>query len=278
MTYRSELLDKYPVINDDNAHIQCRPNIIVNGERMLRGYFQRDWKRVPFASSNIYSDSFDIPLIPRDEWPDRIKEMDETKSRNSDLLDQAGLGVLNQDSTNYCWINAPVHCVEGTRVMMNQPMVRLSPASVGAKIKNFRNVGGWGSEGLRYLVEHGCCSQDTWPPNAISRQYDTPEADKERELYKVTEWYDVVDIREGASKRFERLMTCLFNRFLVAIGLNWWSHEVTAVDPVSMGSGRYGVLIDNSWGPNWGENGRSILTESKATPDDACVCRVAVAS
>jgi hypothetical protein len=71
-------------------------------------------------------------LIPRSEWQARIEEMEQRKSRLSDISIAAGLPCLDQNGTNLCWANAPVHCVEILRVAQNQPMVPLSPASVGA--------------------------------------------------------------------------------------------------------------------------------------------------
>lgn len=245
---------------------------VVEIEGVGKGHIPRDFSRAPFGGTP-FAGPFDIPVIPRSEWPERIEEMERKKSRLTDLCDVMGVKVKNQQSTNYCWINAPVHCLEIIRAVQGQPYVELSPASVGAKIKNFRNEGGWGTEGLQYLVEHGCVPTDKWPANAIDRQYDTNAANVTRAKFQVDEWYD---LKPG---NFDQLMTCLFLRFPVAIGLNWWEHEVTAMDPVKLdGTNRFGVTIDNSWGESWGGRGRGVLTEEKSTPDDAVAPRVATAS
>lgn len=237
-----------------------------------RGRVPRDFAKEPFGSLP-FAGPFDLPLIPRSEWSERIEAIERSKSRLTDLCDVLGVKVKNQQQTNYCWINAPVHCLEIIRAVQGQKYVELSPASVGAKIKGFRNEGGWGTEGLRYLVDHGCVPTSLWPANAIDRKYDNHEADAARAHYQVDEWYDL------QPRSFVQLMTCLFHRFPVAIGLNWWGHEVTAMNPVKLdGSDRFGVTIDNSWGTDWGENGRSVLSESKATPDDAVAPRVGTAS
>jgi hypothetical protein len=89
--------------------------------------------------------------------------------------------------------------------------------------------------------------------------------------YQVDEWDDL-------PQTFDALATQVLLGFPVAIGLNWWSHEVTAVSLVKLdGSGRYGMMIDNSWGEGWGTKGRGVLTESKATPDDAVSPRLVTA-
>lgn len=237
-----------------------------------RGLIPRDFTKEPFGS-NPYAAAFDIPVIPRDEWPERIEEIEKTKSSIPDRCDQVGLKVKNQRQTNYCWINAPVHALEIARVLQGQAYVELSPASVGAKIKNFRNVGGWGTEGLRYMAEHGVVPASFWPVNAIDRRYDTQEANAERADYQADEWWDL------KPRNFDQLATCLLLRVPVPIGLNWWRHEVTAVQLVKLdGRDQYGSIIDNSWGIEWGDNGRGILTEAKATPDDAVALRLGTAS
>jgi hypothetical protein len=131
------------------------------------------WTDERFAAhgSMPFAQDFDLPLIPRSEWDDRIADMERTKSRISDLMIQGGLKSLDQNGTNYCWANGPTTAVEAIRCVAGQPYVKLSPASVAAPIKNYRNQGGWGSEALEYIVEHGICTVDLWPANAISRQY-----------------------------------------------------------------------------------------------------------
>jgi hypothetical protein len=235
-------------------------------EQSGRGYVPRDFDRVPHGAMP-FAAKFDLPLIPESEWTDRIEEQTKTKTRIRDLCDQAQLPPKNQQQTNYCWINAPTYCTEVLRVVQGDPKVILSPASVGAKIKNFRNVGGWGAEGLEYIVEHGVCSVNVWPANAINRQYDTPEAEADRAKHRVQEWWDLTP------RNFNQLATCLLLRIPVAIGLNWWSHEVTAVGLVVISKGVFGVDIRNSWGVDYGDNGYAVLSRSKATPDDAVAPR-----
>lgn len=224
---------------------------------------------LPFAAAST------MPKIPRSEWSDRIKRMESEQSRLSDLVRGVGMKSLDQNGTNFCWANGPVNCVRIIRCVNNLPFVDLSPASVACPINGFVNQGGWGTEALKYIVEHGIVPVSLWPPNAIDRQYDNAESKESREKFKVTEWDDL------PPRDFDLLMTYLFNRIPVAIGLNWWRHEVTALDPVETSPGVFGVRIWNSWSDDWpsaGAGGMSVLTQSKATPDDAVAPRVVVAS
>jgi hypothetical protein len=272
MAFTSQLRPREFVVDDDNYRRLAPPqDIAVGGEWKTRGLIPRDFARVPHGSMP-FAAKFDVPVIPRSEWVARIEEMERTRTRLSDVVDAAGLKSLDQNGTNYCWCNAVVTAIMTLRAAQNQPFVALSPASVAAPIKNFRNQGGWGGEALAYIVEHGVAAQEFWPANYWqSRKYETPATQANRALHKVAEWWDLVP------QRFEQLMTCLFLRVPVPIGLNWWSHEVCAMDPVVLANGGFGVRIRNSWGDGYGDHGFAVLSESRATPDDAVAPRVTTA-
>lgn len=257
-----------PVIDDSNFQQFIDP--VVDGAKVGRGLIPRDFAAEPYGSVE-YAEAFPLPLIPESEWEDRMAEIERTKSSIVDVCDQAGLKVKNQQQTNYCWINAPTHCVEIMRVMQGQGYVELSPASVGAKIKNFRNVGGWGTEGTKYIAEHGLVPASLWPNNAINKDYDTAAANAERVKYQVDEWWEL------KPRNLKELATCLLLNVPVAVGLNWWGHEVTFVKLVKK-NGVWGVMFDNSWGESWGDSGRGVLVGSKAIPDDAIAPRLVTAS
>jgi len=261
--YESTIPDGIPIITDRNYR-QFLIGPHQDGQRVLKGYIARNYEAFPEGS---FAAPFPLPIIPEGEWRDRIEMLDKKNGWPKDQKILSGFPSLNQNGTNYCWINGPVQAVHYVRAAEGLPHVPLSPASVGAKIKNFRNVGGWGSQGLDYLIKHGAVPQSLWPPNAIDRRYDTPEAEAARAKYKVVEWWELKE------RSFEQLVSCLMYGYPVAIGLNWWGHEVLACKVVIKGSA-YFIDIDNSWGTSWGDNGHGLLTRSKATPDDAVAPRV----
>jgi hypothetical protein len=212
----------------------------------------------------------DSLLIPESEWEARIKEMEERKTRLSDLVLQAQLPHHDQDGIPYCWIHAPTHCVEVVRVVQNQKLVLLSATSVGCKIKGFRAQGGWGREGLEYISKYGVVPQSMWPENALDRQYDTPAAWEEAKKYIVSEWYVI------QPRNFKQQMSALLRRMVTAVGLNYWSHEVSDYDPVWL-DGEGAIRFRNSW-KGYGDNGFAIRRGSKKYADDAVCPRVLVAA
>lgn len=270
MSFRSYIPSNMPVIGDDNYN-----DYVVEAEQ--EGY-GRGLDPSCKTDDVGFGTSFDA-LIPREEWNERIEEMERKKMRLPDLVDDLkargkwnGPRVLNQQRTNYCWIHSPVHAVMLTRAKQGERYVPLSPASVGAKIKNFRNVGGWGSEGLKYIRDHGIVPQELWPANAIDRRYDNAESDESRKHFKCDEWWLL------RPRNLDQLMSCLMQNIPVCIGLNWWRHEVTAVAAVRTGESSYGILVDNSWSETWGDKGRGLLQGSKMLPDDAVAPRSVTAS
>lgn len=208
-------------------------------------------------------------LIPRSDWPAIIQEKEEKKSRTSDLCLAYNLPCKDQQQTNYCWINAPTHSVEIVRLQQNAKMVILSPASAGAPIKGFKNVGGWGKEGLDWIIQYGLVPIEFWPANSINRQYYTAENKAMALKYRITEWIEVVP------RNLDQHVSLLLRNIPVPVGLNYWSHEVTDQDAVWL-DGAIAIRFRNSWGMGWGSQGYGIRQGSKMYADDAVAPSVAL--
>lgn len=259
-------IGRAPIIHDGNYHQLCRI-----GDRVGRGYQGRDYSVCP-PGAMPFGRAMDFDLIPRSEWAERIEEMERTKSRLSDHFRRAGLRVLNQQRTNYCWCYGIVQGIQLVRAKQGQPTVHLSAASAAARIKRYRNVGGWGGEAIAGINELGVATLDYWPEASIDRRHDTPEMRANALLHQAPEFYEL------PAKNFDAVMTCLLRGLPVGLGLLWWGHLVVACDPVIIRPGQFGALFLNSWGEGWGDGGFGVLTERKATPHEAVAPRTVTPS
>lgn len=209
-------------------------------------------------------------LIPPSEYESRIQEIEERGNRLSERVLRDNLPCKDQASTLYCWINAPAHCIEISRLLQNQETVILSPASAGAPIKGFRNQGGWGKEGLEYISDYGLVPVDKWPANAIDRRYYTAENRALAMNYRQTEWWEMKTEQECISYLL-RLLGATAN------GYAWWRHETTRYEPIWL-DGEIAFRDRNSWSMGYGYKGFFILRGSRKQFDDCVAPAVTIAS
>lgn len=256
------------IVIDDSNYLQYAASE-ATPEGMSRGLIPRDYEQFPEGS---FATPFALPLIPRSEWAERIEEMERTKTRLSDLRRLYNIPSRNQNGTNYCWAHGPVTALILILAKMGNKYVDLSPASVAAIIKRGANQGGWGSQALQLMISQGVADAAHWPHNNRNHNQYTQSSRENASRHKVLEWWEL------KPRNFDQYMTCLFHRIPVAIGLNWWRHEVCGVDPVIIRPGVFGSRIWNSWGDGWSEQGMGILNESKSRPDDAVAPRVSLAA
>ena len=252
--FRSNLGANECVINDDNY----RQHLIGPAGKAKGFLGSRMRPRSAIEGRKTFND-LGIPLVPESEWKDRIEEREANKATLKDFSIDAGLPCKDQGRTNYCWINAPTHCSEIVNLLTTGQVISLSPASAGARIKNFANVGGWGSQGLKWMGDHGVNRSSDWPDNEIDRKYNTPENQQKALEFLVVEEYQLQTLQERIS--------CLFANIPIADGYNWWSHEVTGIDPVW--NGRIALRSRNSWGMTYGDRGFFVLEGSKMMADDS---------
>lgn len=255
------------IINDRNFHQFINP--VVDGEKKMHGLIPRNFQTHP-VGCYACAKPFDLDLIPESEWQARLDAQVANKSQLSDIRNRGMNGspipARDQNGRGYCWFHSGVSCNLLVRAVNNQPYVDLSAYSGACIIKNYRDEGGWGPEGIEWQAENGCASSQFWPQQSVSRSNDTPAMRENAKLHRVTEWMDL------GSRNKAQLVTCLLLNIPVVVDYNWWSHSVCAMDLVSINPFRIRIL--NSWGDKWSENGAGILEGSKAIPDDAIAPRV----
>jgi len=97
----------------------------------------------------------DSDLIPYEEFPDRISDMEKNKTTLEHVWLDSPIGKPMQSYTNYCWAWCVVDAMMVFREVMGLPFVKLSPSSVAAPIMNFSNQGGWPEEALKWIMQNG---------------------------------------------------------------------------------------------------------------------------
>lgn len=265
------------IIDDDNwrQFVDYR----VDGHEMGHGLVERDYSQHPqgcyFAAAAWAPDA---PTVPRSEWSARIKEMERTKSRLSDLRMIANRGKpipsLDQNGEGFCWAYSTTSAMMMLRAVQGLPYVRLSAHAVGCKVKGFRDQGGWSAQSLDFIVRYGVPSVEAWPEKSMSRSHDNEKTWENAARHKPTEgWVELSAPIYDRDLTFDQVMTCLLHRIPVPSDFNWWGHAVCAVDPVEVEPGSFGVRIWNSWRDSWGTLGMGVLRGSKAIPDNAVAPR-----
>ena len=226
----------------------------------FRGYSGRNYDAHPYGA--MPWENFPVPVIPRSEWSDRIKECNAKKLFSLHHHQLQKVPIMDQGRTNYCWINSVVGAIMNARARNGYPTVNLSSASAGAPGKKYKNVGGWTGEAIGYIGKYGLATHANWG-NAVIDQSRFAPTREEAKLYGIGQWWEL------RSKRFDEIATCLLLGFDVVVGLQWWGHSVRYNALVEIGRNAFGVVAVNSWGPNWESGGMTVLAESKANADEA---------
>lgn len=224
------------------------------------GLVERDYQQNPVGYN---SKPFTLPLIPEREWQSRLDRQKTLKSQLSDFRRRGNFGGIipstDQNGKGYCWAHSTISAMMLLRAVQNEPYVELSAYAVACIIKNYRDQGGWGSQSLEFVAQHGCPSAEFWPQRSMSRANDNPAMRANALKHRVSEWMDLQPRNKA------QLVTCLLLGIPVVSDFNWWGHSVCSMDIVSLNPFR--TKIWNSWGDRWGDNGEGILEGNRAIPD-----------
>lgn len=265
-----------------------------NPSHFSKGLIPRDYEKYP---QGFYKSAppMDIPLIPRDQWVERIKDMDANKSRLSDIRRRSGPGgkpipSLDQNGQGYCWAYSCTMTIMLARALMNQPYVRLSGHMVGCLVKNYVDEGGWCGLSLEFVEKNGIASVDFWEEKSMSRSNDTAAMRENAKLHVAAySWADMSASVYDRNFTEDQAMTLLLTRTPIQGDFNHWSHSVCLMDPVLVNERKamtnlasldfndpkdlavyaaaFGKRGLNSWTDDWGDVGEFTLTGSKALLD-----------
>lgn len=274
-------------ITDDNYHdfVPDKHGIVdarfAGGEDRMCGLIPRDYRLTPYGACDFaapYEDS-NVPIIPRDEWPERIAEHAKNRSSLLHLWEDWGRDSLDQNGLPYCHAFSPAIAIMLLRKQNNLPDIEISAGSIGGPATGYRSKGAWIGSDLRVIVQKGAATTDYVPMRQVSRSGWKPGADENALLHRVAEWWEL------RRRHLDQHISCLLQCLPVCVGLNYWGHAVTDLAardlnpslPVSNDS-RWGVDFLNSWGKRWGDNGVATRTGSKKYADEAYVPRLTLPS
>jgi hypothetical protein len=208
-----------------------------------------------------YGETPKAPLIPRSQW----KPVD---------LDAFVSPVKDQDGIGACNAFATCNAAEACRRQAGLPDVRLSPGYLYGSINGQRDQGSMLEDALRWMVEHGTCTEATVGALAWRRPQwrDAQRIEQERSLYRFLEAY--------WCPSFDHLASAVQMGFFLDLGIMWcanfrpdadgWlpeagrgqqgGHAILGKGLFERG-GKWGLGMVNSWGRAWGANGRAVIPE-----------------
>lgn len=234
------------------------------------------------VGNGIVSFEDQIPIIPRSEWGDRIRQLEKDEATLRHITEYHKIPCKDQKQVNYCHAASPAHAIEVLNASMGQPFVEMSIGGIGGPVTNYRNDGAWIGDDLQHIVKYGCPSTEFVPMLAIRKSEWKPGAEENALSHRVKEWWDLGDVRNDGipkSVMFDRIATMLLMRLPVCFAYWWMGHAMTAFNLTITKNKKFGLLIRNSWTAQWGDNGFAEYEEgTKGTPDEAYVPRVVLPS
>jgi hypothetical protein len=242
-------VDNYPIIDDSNF-----ADVVQSGIEGGMGTGYDTANAMPFGT---VANAAKITRIPERDYAEHIARQDRDESSPFHWFRRFDVAILNQGSWGYCWMYGLVGAIQCRYAMAGHNPPHLNahyPAWLG---KRGANRGGWAGEALPYIEQWGVPEIGVFPGHPSNRAaFERGEVRVSAELTKVVEFSELPrnDLNALCSVLLDPI-----NPRPVTMGLNWWGHLVYAVKVTPRG-----ILIANSWGSNWGEQGLSVLAWNKS--------------
>jgi len=254
------------------------------------GYVERDLSQYPVGSLDgaMESSEFnkEVPLIPMEEWPALLEEMEAKKTRLSDIrmIGDRGKPIpsLDQNGQGYCWSYSTAHAIMLKRAAQGQPYIRLSGHSLAWVIKNGKDEGGWCGLSTSEATKRGYMPTSLWTEKSMNgRQFNTPENWEIAKNFRIEEGF--LDMNQKVwdmDLTFQQIGSCLLSGIPCPVDYDWWGHSILGMD-LTYVTNKYpvtdircwGIRIWNSWRDSWGYLGTGVILGKKAVPMGATAIR-----
>lgn len=262
--------------------IVIKDDEILYPEGFSRGYVERNLEHNPvgslYGATSTEEFNTDIPLIPWEEFPERIKEQETKNLRLSDIRMIGNYGnpipSLDQNGQGFCWAYSTCHAIMLLRAFQNMPYVRLSGHSLACKIMNHKDEGGWSPLSASEACKFGYMPTSIWTEKSMSRSFDTEENWEIAKNFRITEGFLDLDKRVyDMNLTFQQIASCLLSGIPCTVDYDWWGHSILAMDLVYVSDKYpptdircYALRIWNSWRDSWGNLGTGLILGKKAIP------------
>lgn len=236
----------------------------------FRGYVPRDYESFP--------EGFNLPFsvqqeVPSSQWRDRIDYLNSIEAMPYHWHKKMGkAAIMNQRKTNYCWCYGVVAAVKNCYAVQGVGNVKLNAHAVAYIGKKGRNRGGFGAEACGLIQKHGIPETTVLPEFTKTLRWDRLVKASARQN-------NIVSFEEIGRNKFDAVVSNLIgdDPAPVTVAFEWWRHLVTALGVTYDRSGRYGLIVVNSWGSKWGAGGLSggygIIWGDKAIPFESIAVR-----
>lgn len=208
-------------------------------------------------------------LIPRSEWDGLLREYTPGPDHVfvPPVHDQNGIGQCNADTATAV--------LEFIRAAQGLPYVQLSAADLYHRINGGQDNGSLLEDAMHELLTNGVGTAATSGTQWKRGLWKGPAPASERARFRALEVY--------TCPTFAHCFSAVFQGFALSSGIMWYDsytpdadgwlpgpggnaggHAIFGYKPTKRGSS-YGIWHQNSWGVQWGLNGRFVIPETAYT-------------